>query len=299
MRTIPTHVTNATDAADTTDGDGGVLLADALSVNAVSSAATGLVLTFGAPWLDGPLGAPAVVLAAVGLGLVLFADLILLALARPAQLRGAAAAVIAADLAWVAGAAVVIAADVLTGLGAALLAAVTALVAGFALAQTLGLRRAGSSAVLGVRPIEMRASREIPVPPQDAWALVAAADEYAAIAPGITATTTDGELRPGMRRTCVDDGGRTWSEACTVVDPGRSYRMEVDTDTYPLRHRLLLHAFAMTWRVTPTATGTRVELSFGGGVKLGVLGRVAMAAMASSRPHEQVLDACAERLERR
>ncbi len=305
MTTTPTGTTSNTPAPTTAtattttsdSGDGGVLLADALSVNAVSSGATGLVLLLGAPWLDGPLGVHALVLAGVGLGLVLFAELIVLTLARPAVLRRAATAVIAADLAWVAGAAVVVAGDVLTGLGDVLLGAVTVLVAGFALAQWLGLRRAGSAAVVGVRRVTLRAGREVAAPPAEAWALVAAADQYAALAPGIATTTTDGDLQAGMHRTCVDDDGRTWSETCTTVEPGRSYRMEVDTSTYPWRHRLLLHAFAMTWDVTPTATGARLELAFEGGVKLGVLGRLAMAALASDAPHEQILDAYVGRLE--
>lgn len=304
MTTIPTKTTPAASATTTApdtegDGDGGVLLADALSVNAVSSGATGLVLALGAPWLDDPLGAHALVLVAVGLGLVLFADLVVLALARPAGLRRASTVVITADLAWVAAAVVVVAGDVLTGLGDVLLAAVTVLVAGFALTQSLGLRRAGSGATVGVRRITLRAGREVDASPATAWALVAAADEYAAIAPGIATTTTDGDLRSGMHRTCVDDGGRSWSETCTIVEPGRSYRMEVDTSTYPWRHRVLLHAFAMTWHVVPTATGTRLELTFDGGVKLGMLGRLAIAAMARGAPHEQILDACVDRLENR
>lgn len=284
--------------ATATDGDGGVLLADALSTNAITSGATGVVLALGSPWLDRLLGAHAGVLAGVGIGLVLFAAGIMAALARPASLVRAAPAVIAADLAWVAGAAVVVPADVLTPLGDLLLVAVSAVVAGFAGAQALGLRRAGSAERLGVRPVELSGSREVSAPPQEAWAMVADAAGYAAFAPGIAAATTDGAVRDGMQRTCTDEAGNAWSESCTLLEPGRSYRMEVDTDTYPWHHRLVLDHFAMTWRVEPVAAGSRLELTFAGGTKLGVPGRLAMAALAAGAPHERILDRYASALER-
>ncbi len=281
-----------------TDGDGGVLLADALSINALTSGFTGAVLALGSPWLDGPLGGHTAVLAAVGLGLVLFAVGIVVVLARPAVLGRAARAVIAADVAWVAGAAVVVPADVLSPLGDLLLVAISAVVAGFAAAQAVGLRRAGSTRRLGVRPVEISGSREVDAPPQAAWAMVADAAGYAAFAPGIAATTADGAVGEGMRRTCTDDAGNAWSETCTLVEPGRSYRMEVDTDTYPLRHRLVLDRFGMTWQVEPIAAGSRLELTFSGGTMLGVLGRLAMAALTADAPHERILDAYAAALER-
>ncbi len=100
-----------------------------------------------------------------------------------------------------------------------------------------------------------------------------------------------------MRRTCVDDGGRTWSETCTAVDPGRSYRMQVETATYPLRYRLLFHEFGMTWHVAPLpAGGSRLTVTFSGTTKLGVLGRLAVRALRRDHPARQVVDAYAERL---
>lgn len=291
-----TATATSSTAASGTD-DRGVLLADALSINAVTSLVTGAVLVVGAPWLDTTLGAPPLVLAGVGLGLVLFAAAILVALGRPTHLRAAARVVVAADAGWVVAAVVVIAADVLTATGAVLLAGVSAVVAGFAVAQTVGLRRAGDSHLLGTRPVQLSATREVDAASGAAWALVADAAAYDAFAPGIRRTTTDGGLADGMRRTCVDDGGRTWSETCTAVDPGRGYRMEVDTASYPLRYRLLLHDFGMTWRVTPLPEGgSRLQLTFSGRTKLGVVGRLAMRVLRRDDPAEQVLDAYARRL---
>jgi hypothetical protein len=190
----------------------------------------------------------------------------------------------------------VIAGDVLTPLGDALLALVTLAVAGFATSQALGLHRAGDANRLGIRRIAFGASREVATAREEAWALVADAACWAQFAPGVTATTTDGAVREGMQRTCVDDRGRAWSETCTSAEAARTYRMEVDTDTWPLRHRLLLDGFGMTWEVNPASLGTLLDLTFTGGVKLGILGRLAMAAMARKRPAEQILEAYASRL---
>lgn len=289
-------MTATTTTTSRTAGDGGVLLADALSVNAVSSGLTGVALALGGLFLDDAIGAPAIALVAVGVGLIAFAEGIIAALARPDVVRRAARWIIAADLGWVAASVVVIGGSSLTLLGDVLLGAVTLAVAGFAAAQTLGLARAGDAARLGVRRIAFGASREVAATPEEAWSLVADAAGYDEFAPGIATTTTDREVREGMQRTCVDDGGRSWSETCTLVEPGRTYRMEVDTDTYPLRHRLLLDRFGMTWEITPTSHGTLLDLTFSGGVKLGVIGRLAVAAVTRTRPHERILDAYAARL---
>lgn len=155
MPTMPRPHTMTAPPSPTTAGDG-VLLADALGVNALTSCGTGLVLAAGAPWLASPLGAPTWLLAAIGVGLVVFAIDIVVALARPAGLRRAAGWIIAADVAWVLGAAVVIATELLTALGSVLLGAVSAAVAGFAIAQVVGLRRAGH--VDGCGPVTQRST---------------------------------------------------------------------------------------------------------------------------------------------
>lgn len=288
--------TTASSTARTAAGDRGVLLADALSVNALTSAATGAVLALGGVWLDDALGAPAVVLVGVGFGLVLFAAGIGVALTRPRRLRSTARAIVAADLVWVAGAAVVVPAEVLTPLGDVLLTVVSMLVAGFAAAQALGIRRAGDTGELGVRDIEISASREVTAPPEQAWDLVADAAGYAAYAPGITGTTTDAELRDGMQRVCVDDRGDRWSETAKVFEEGHRYRMEVDTDTYPWHYRALLHDFGMTWQVEPTARGSRLTLTFSGRTKLGVLGRLGLATMRRDDPVTRIVDTYAAEL---
>ena len=278
--------------------DHGVLLADAMSVNAVTSGLFGLVLAMGGPWLATLLGAPVALLIAVGGGLVGFAAAIVAALAHPPVVRRASHAVIFADAGWVLGSALVIVGDLLTVAGDRLVAAVGVMVSGFAVAQAVGLRRAGPGSALGTRPVAVRASRVVAAPVDRAWALVADAAGYAAFAPGIARVTTSGDLDDGMVRTCTDAGGRQWSETCSVVAPGRTYRMDVDTTSYPLRYRSILHTFGMTWDVTPTSEGTRLQLTFSGTAKLGILGRIAMAAMATGDPAGRIIDAYAAQLDR-
>lgn len=132
------HTTGAPTTATT--GDSAVLVG-ALRINAVTSGSTGAVLAVGSPWLAAPIGAPVWLLAAIGVGLVVFAVDIGLALARPARLRVTARWIVAADVAWVLGAVPIIVAGLLTPLGSLLLALVTVAVAGFATAQVVGLRR--------------------------------------------------------------------------------------------------------------------------------------------------------------
>ena len=244
----------------------------------------------GAPWLDDVLGVPSWVLALVGVGLVGFAAAILAAMTRPATLRRDATAVITADLAWVLATPVVLASDLLSTTGERALVVTTVLVGVLAVEQLVGLVRSRGLPRPGVRPVQLVGRRDVDASADVAWAAVADAAGYAAFAPGIAAARTDGPLAEGMRRICTDEAGNEWNETCSLVEPGRAYRMTVDTSTYPWHFRVLLDSFGMAWRVTPRAAGSTIELTFGGGVLLGVLGRVAMRVWTSDDPITGILD---------
>ena len=216
-------------------GDDGELLGLAISLNAVFSGLTGLILIGGAWGLDGWLGAPAWALAALGLGLLFFAARLLWLLAHPDTLVREARQVIAADVVWVLGAVlVVITRDVLTSAGNVALLAVTAVVAGLAVMQLEGLRRAArSETVTGTWPVSAVVRREIAADPERVWAAVADAGRYAAFADGIATTEIEGPPGEGMVRVCTDDRGDSWSERCTLWEEGHRYRMTVDVESYP------------------------------------------------------------------
>lgn len=118
------------------------LLSKAMVDNAFFSGATGLVLLIGARWLDGWLGLSAWLLAALGVGLLLYAaDLAWLSRSDRWLIPGGRLAVVA-DIGWVVAAAALIAfTAVLTKQGELALALVSVMVAGFAAAQWIGLRR--------------------------------------------------------------------------------------------------------------------------------------------------------------
>lgn len=88
-------------------------LARFIRLDAALSATAGAGLLAGAPWLDSLLGAPSAVLAAVGVLLLAYAGALVL-LARAGAPRRGAAAVIAANVAWVAASVVVVVADTLS-----------------------------------------------------------------------------------------------------------------------------------------------------------------------------------------
>ena len=123
------------------------LLSRAMSENALFSGIAGLVLIVGTAFgLDDWLGLNAWLLAALGVGLVVYAaDLLWLARSPRWLVRGGMMAVVA-DVTWVLAAAALIAfTAVLSEQGEIALAIVSLVVAGFAAAQWVGLRRLTAS----------------------------------------------------------------------------------------------------------------------------------------------------------
>ncbi len=119
------------------------LLGRAMTDNGLFSGTAGIVLIIGAAFgLGGWIGINAWLLAGLGVGLVVYAaDLLWLARSSRMIVAGGRAAVLA-DVAWVIAAAALIAfSAVLTRQGELALAIVSIVVAGFAAAQWIGLRR--------------------------------------------------------------------------------------------------------------------------------------------------------------
>lgn len=291
--TITSRPTRNSRSTDATDGDGGRLLAQAMSVNALFSVVSGAVLATLSWALDGVFGPPAWLLTAVGLGLLAFAAGLIVIMARPRLLGAGGRAVICADLTWVVAAVVLLALQVdgLTAIGRLTLGVVSAVVAVLAVWQAIGLRRIGTGPPHGASQVRIAASRTVDAAVAQVWDAIADAGGYAAFADGIADTHVDGPPGDGMSRVCTDERGDQWSETCTLWDEHRTYTMTVDTSTYPARLRWLLHAFQQTWTVEPSARGARVTLRFDAAVKLGVIGRLAVAAMGRGDPAGRVVDA--------
>lgn len=124
------------------DQGSGRLLKTAMMDNAFVSGISGLVLVVGATGLDTWLGVNQWVLVGVGVGLLGFAADLVWWSRSDRLLKVGGRIAVAADAAWVIGAVLLIAfTGVLTRSGDMALAAVSVVVAGFALAQWLGVRR--------------------------------------------------------------------------------------------------------------------------------------------------------------
>ena len=274
------------------NGDGGRTLANAVSFNAAFSASSGLTLLAGAAMLRGWFGVAGWLLAAIGVGLIVFACLLVWLLAEPPRLAVGARWVLAADLAWIAGAIVLLSVTptLLSPAGSGALAAVTVVVALSVGAQVVGLRRRGSGPMDPTSPILLRFERTIAASPDQVWDAVADAGDYARFAPGIVDTRIVAGQGEGMQRVCRDDKGGEWAETCTLWDPGRRYRMAVDVSSYPIYYRMLLAEFAQTWTLEPVTDGTHVRLDFDGRVKLGLIGRGVARLLGNSRRFEAILD---------
>jgi hypothetical protein len=122
----------------------GPLLRFALFADGAVTGANGVVYLLGAPLLDGPLGLPAGLLAAVGVFLLIYDGLVLRLATRPAMPRAAVAAVIAANAVWVVDSVLALALDWFspTTAGQLLIAVQAVGVAALATLQYAGLRRA-------------------------------------------------------------------------------------------------------------------------------------------------------------
>ena len=123
------------------------LLSKAMKKNAIFSGLAGLVLIVGAPGLDGWLGVDARLLAAIGLGLVVYAADLMWWSRSPRWLVTGGRMAVVADLGWVVAAAALIAfTAVLTTQGEAALALVSVVIAALAALQWMGLRRLATGA---------------------------------------------------------------------------------------------------------------------------------------------------------
>lgn len=123
------------------------LLSRAMTENAIFSGLAGLVLIVGASGLDGWLGVDARLLAAIGLGLVVYAADLMWWSRSPRWLVTGGRMAVVADLGWVAAAAALIAfTAVLTTQGEAALALVSVVIAALAALQWMGLRKLASGA---------------------------------------------------------------------------------------------------------------------------------------------------------
>ncbi len=271
------------------------LLRRVLLANAAFSAATGLAALFAAKNISAFLFAmeftvwsfPASTLIfELGIGLLIFAALVLL-VARQKTLRlGWVKAIIAADLLWVVDSALLLALypQYFSPMGFEAMVIVAIIVLVFALDQGLGLALMyqGKSRVdISRRDGEtvITASLDTTAAAERVWQIMSHQESYAEVADNLSkAEIVDGEGE-GMIRQCWDTKGKSWKETCTRWVEGQAFAFRVHTEAsdypYPIA------ALAGEWSLSPLAHGAEVKMTFTVQPKPGVVNQLLFKLMAA------------------
>jgi hypothetical protein len=265
-------------------------LRNLLRVNALFSTVTGLGAVAAGGQVADLLGVDQVwVVRALGAGLVGFAGVVFVVSGvRTSRLRPASLVVSIADLGWVAGSLVTFTLGWLSTSGVAAMVATGVVVLGLGLAQLRA--RAAASRAIGVSeadfdevpPLEIVTfDRRASVTPEQLWPVMIDHELYAKLALNLKAAeglTPDGL---GFQRSCTDAAGRSWSETCTLWEPGRRFDVDVDTSDYPYP----LARMQGSWRVEPAEpNGSTVGMTFAFQPTPGIRGRLFVTVMHLAFP---------------
>ena len=265
-------------------------LRNLLRSNALFSTATGLVAVVAGGPVAELLGADQVwVVRALGGSLVAFAGLVFaVSGAKTSVLRPASLGVSIGDLGWVAGTLAVFALGWLSTIGLVVMSATGLVVLGLGLAQLRTQARVARAIARSdgdfdeVPPVEVVTfDRPASVTPEQLWPVMIDHELYAKLALNLSAAkglTPDGL---GFQRSCTDTTGRSWSETCTLWEPGRRFDVDVDTSDYPYP----LARMQGSWRVEPNGRdGATVGMTFAFQPSPGLRGRFFIAVMHLAFP---------------
>ncbi len=266
-------------------------LRNAFRLNGEFSGMTGLIATVAAGPVADLLGIDQVwLIRGLGISLLGFSALLFfLAGQRNSEVRVMAAPISLADLGWVAGTVAIVALGWLSTVGAIVMGVVALVVLGFAIAQ---LRARAAMVTAGAETIRTTDASEVPneFPPvelvamtkrlsasvEELWPIMTDHELYAKLAlnlGGAKGLTPNG---PGLRRTCADSAGRTWSETCTLWDEGRRFDVNIDIDDYPYPLQLMQGSWAVEQRGPEAAA---VSMKFAFQPKPGLRGRIFVPTM--------------------
>ena len=227
----------------------------ALLANALFASATGATIIIAPAFVAGLLGITYhPILTAIGVGLVVFALDLAHQATRRRILTWRAAYATVLDLAWVAGTVVVLATQhhSFTATGVAIIAGVGALVLGFAIWQGRGIDDAHR--VPGSRLRRHCVRVHVDQPADAMWQVVADLGAIQRYMPSLAHSAIEGgaEAGRGVVRTCVDRGGRSWSEECIVFEPGAlALRFETEAPGFPFPASEMVGG----WTVEPCESG--------------------------------------------
>ncbi|MDX1639005.1 MAG: SRPBCC family protein [Balneolaceae bacterium] len=197
----------------------------------------------------------------VGIGLVLFAFSVWYESTRAPLHLSKVLVITALDLLWVAGSAVIVTAGLLdlTSAGYNLIAATAVPVCAFALHQSYGLSHAEAEAG-NPRQKALRFTIGVDADRAAVWSVISDIENYHEVASNIDDVRHLAGEGEGMKRTCYS-GSDSWTETCTVWEPGRRYSFRVHTDAadYPYP----FSALQGTWGIITDDTGNlQIEMIF-------------------------------------
>lgn len=254
----------------------------ALALLSIPETIAGLIFAGGEAWFGCPA---ALTLFSLGIGLSLFAALLLYYIRRSWVLRSGVLAIIVGDVAWVVVSAIalILAPSVLTPTGLLLVFWVAVAVLIVALCQSfgLGLLYQGETAITLAkqdRMLILTASREVPVSAARAWEVMVDHPRYADVADNLSSVEVlegDGE---GMCRRCTAKPGEVWTETAHLYEEGKRYGFTVHTkaEDYPYPFDRLRGE----WEVAPiNEARSRVLMRFEITPESGLKGAIIRAVM--------------------
>jgi len=106
------------------------------------------------------------------------------------------------------------------------------------------------------------AKRVVQAPHNEVWAIVSDVGNYEEVTgPGIHRVEVLSGSELGMIRECADPQGNSWEEVCTVWEPGKRFKFEVNTQRedygYPFK------SLSGDWKVIALGpTSSRIEMDF-------------------------------------
>lgn len=246
------------------------VLRTCLALNAMFSAISGSVLTFLPVAVSGllftqPWEHDTPILRLVGIGIVLFALApAMLAAGRPIN-KGGVRLIIFMDVVWVfaSGALLFGFHPVIADTGIVAIVLVALCVAGFAIGQSVGLRRIRSSpsraevfSENGLISAHVR--RDVAAPTNVVWRIITDHPGYADVADNLSRVELVSGHGLGMKRRCFGLKGEHWEETCTAHQDGVAFAFHVHTDArdypYPISD------LTGRWSVIQTEAGSQFAI---------------------------------------
>lgn len=264
-----------------------------LKINGFFSAASGLVcilksnlladLLFQQPLRMLKLSIPTLIFG-LGMGLLVFAALVLVTTQQRITNRRQVKLISALDVGWVVGSGVLLTVFIhyFSGLGMAIVVGVAIIISIFAAGQILGLAilYQGKNKIAVARRgacLTLTASTVTRATPEKVWQVMSDQEGYAMVADNIKQVDVIEGQGYGMTRKCTDNDGQSWYENCTCWDDGRAFAFKVDTEAedYPYPISTLMGK----WSLIPKPDHTQISMTFNITAKSGLLNRLLLTLM--------------------